>query len=667
MNKLHNKLASLRYFLARGPAYHFAYLRWRTARLRQRTFRSDYTARRSDGTTNATRSQGPRFFFTTSTLDTVRERIRASERQQTIAAAKQVCEHRFAFRGSDLIELGANIDWTAAPDDNKDWRWDLNRHAYFETLGRAWQYTRDNRFARAFAALLGDWIAKNPPAVDAPNWSSAFEVGFRINSWSWAYFLFEDCTRMRDTLRGALLDGIGMHCTFLAANLELHARNNHLLLETKALVLGGLLFPGFHDAPKWLARGERLLFREVRNQVLADGVHGEMSTHYHRVIAGELLELLLLYRLNKRPLPQDIEEKIRRMVDFESSITRPDGLLPLFGDSAQEDTYARFSAARAGPVVFSSPRSLPEIADVRESEHWRLATLPIEPAARLPLKSRAFPDGGYYLMQSGSDRHEAMYLAIDCGPFGLASDPHHGHADALAFELFAAGRPWLVDSGVYSTHAPWDWRRYFRGTRSHNTITVDGLDQTVLLDSRRAAPLARAHCQTWRTDGDIEFFDGSHDGYERLAKPVTHRRRIWFVRDQYWLIVDNVTGQGTHDIEVNFHCPDDISIVLQAPGAATLCAPPSLTFQIAFATNGNLSAGVVCGSDDPIQGWRSVNSGQKSAAPTLSLRGNAALPLVIASVLRPGRKSTDSAPSIELDATSVRVISDGRTDRFSLT
>ena len=367
------------------------------------------------------------------------------------------------------------------------------------------------------------------------------------------------------------------------------------------------------------------------------------------MIAGELLEIVLLYRLNDRSLPTDIETAIRRMVEFEVAATRPDGQLPLFGDSSQTDSYARFSALRAGRALFPLDGAGADSAEADEAELWRLAR--IEVADRSPGHaadaSRAFPSGGYYLMRSGATANEAMYCCIDCGPFGLTADPHHGHADALSFELFAFEQPWLVDSGVYSTHAPWEWRRYFRGTRSHNTVSVDGEDQTVLLDSRRVLRQAESRCHRWRAGAAIDHFDGGHDGYSRLQAPAHHRRLVWFVKGEYWLIVDVITGTGQHDLEVLFHAPEDVAVEPR-PGApiAHFRAGSSRSLLLTYAASCPVTAAVAKGSTSPIQGWRSNHSGEKHEAATLVLGSRSALPAMSATAIFPGAPN-GAAPSLD--------------------
>ena len=60
--------------------------------------------------------------------------------------------------------------------------------------------------------------------------------------------------------------------------------------------------------------------------------------------------------------------------------------------------------------------------------------------------SNAFTDGGYFVMRDGWAKTD-NYMIVDAGEVGSLNGGH-GHADTLAFEVAAGGRPILVDSGT---------------------------------------------------------------------------------------------------------------------------------------------------------------------------------------------------------------------------
>ena len=155
------------------------------------------------------------------------------------------------------------------------------------------------------------------------------------------------------------------------------------------------------------------------------------------------------------------------------------------------------------------------------------------------LKSRAFPDAGYYLLQRGHceptdtvrlvgrcDPEDRVSVLFDCGNLGFESIAAHGHADALQFTLRAFGCDVIVDPGTYDYFTYDDWRDYFRSTAAHNTIVIDGQDQSQMDGSFMWSHQAEARCLHWEPSEAGGLVSGEHDGYHRLVNPVTHRRTV---------------------------------------------------------------------------------------------------------------------------------------------
>jgi hypothetical protein len=130
---------------------------------------------------------------------------------------------------------------------------------------------------------------------------------------------------------------------------------------------------------------------------------------------------------------------------------------------------------------------------------------------------------------------------------------NHGHADALSITLSLNGMPIIVDPGTYRYNGEPDFRRYFKGTRAHNTVTVDGEDQAVqetgFIWSR---PYRACLTEAKMVEGAF-ILDACHDGYKRLGSPLVHRRRMLVSDRGIYLIRDSFAGSGSHDFELNFH------------------------------------------------------------------------------------------------------------------
>jgi uncharacterized heparinase superfamily protein len=165
------------------------------------------------------------------------------------------------------------------------------------------------------------------------------------------------------------------------------------------------------------------------------------------------------------------------------------------------------------------------------------ARLGIQPA-RVQLS-----DSGYIRLEN-----PATVVLFDAAPIGPDYQPGHAHADTLSFELSHRGQRVLVNSGI-STYERGPDRQWQRGTAAHNTVRVDGADQSEVWAAFRVA--RRARPLKVRTD-HRSWAEAAHDGYRRLRDPVTHRRRIELFNDRL-LLTDTLDGRGQHEMELFFH------------------------------------------------------------------------------------------------------------------
>jgi hypothetical protein len=275
-------------------------------------------------------------------------------------------------------------------------------------------------------SLIDGWLEHSPARPGVP-WHP-YVASTRIANWVAAVSLEPSLAspRLGESLRRQLV--------YLGRNVEDDILGNHVIRNAKALVLGGLAV-GDED---FAARGQRLLLRELPEQILADGGHYERSPAYHRLVLRDLLEL--------RPFAP-VESEIERMRMFAASSARPDGAPTLFNDGGLD----------IAPVL-ELPPPLPGLSVHRET--------------------------GYVFLRAGR-----CWLAFDCGPPAPDFLPAHAHADALSFQLWVDGRPIVVDPGT-STYEPSPTRAYERGTEAHSTIAVDG-DQFQIWGSFRSGPLPR--------------------------------------------------------------------------------------------------------------------------------------------------------------------------------
>ena len=433
-------------------------------------------------------------------------------------------DHAFCFLNQEKTFPDGGIDW-ASKDMPKLWRYNLH---YFDYLFDA------DRSHDAKVHLISDWIAKNPPGTgDA--WES-YTLSLRIVNWI-KFFLKREVV-----IQGEWLQSLYWQALWLEKNIEYHILANHYLKNGVALFFVGMYFDGV-DADRWIKKGLKILREELGEQFLADGGHFERSPMYHSICVIDYLDVLNLAHNSQTALPAEETVRFRQGVtaslEFLHDICLPDNEIPLFNDSA-------FGIVPTPSQIF---------------DYARRVTAYELPPKLTGLAIHEKPESGYYVCRDGEDM-----IMIDCGSVGPDYQSGHAHCDTLSYELAIDGRRVIVDSGVFD-YEPSSERAYARSTRAHNTVVVDGEEQSemwgVFRVARRANPL-RAFFEK-QLDGSV-MFEGAHDGYARLPGKPIHKRQMSFDGQGSWVMKDMLEGRGTHRMESYIHIHPDFPVVQSEAG-----------------------------------------------------------------------------------------------------
>ncbi|MBS1824094.1 MAG: alginate lyase family protein [Acidobacteria bacterium] len=401
--------------------------------------------------------------------------------------------------------------------------WLYNLH-YFDDLVSAGAESR-----RAWhVELMSRWLAENQPTAGV-GWEP-YPTSCRIVNWiKWAIGGAELPTEARCSL--------ALQARYLRRNLEWRLMANHLFMNLKALLFAGCFFDGT-EAGQWRSDALRLLREQIAEQVLSDGGHCEQSPMYHTIVLGDLLDLVNLAQAYPECVPpaarQLFSDTSCAMFTWLARMCHPDGGTSFFSDGG-------FASYGAGALW----------------DYAQRLDLPVQaPPAQRVCHLQAT---GYVRLQTAD-----TVVLFDVGEIGPQYQPGHGHADALSFELSHRGARILVNPGT-STYTEGHERSRQRGTASHNTVAVDGLDQSEMWGGFRVA--RRAHPRDVQTEewGDIVAAEGSHDGYGRLRHPILHRRRVE-LSPGVMHVRDTLEGVGHHQASVRFHVHPEFTVHLDGGG-----------------------------------------------------------------------------------------------------
>ena len=577
-----------------------------------------------------------------------------------LARAERIAEHRLDLFDLKDKYLGNPINWNRDHKRGQDtpmifspsldyrdvkkagdckFVWEPNRHHQLVVLGRAYRLSGDRQFADAVAEQIDSWLKQNPYGVGM-NWRSGLELGIRLINWVWALDLIRESEAIDDRLRHRILDSVSRHIWEIDRKYSRGSSvNNHLIGEAAGVFVATSYFPYLKNASSWRVKSREILCREILHQTFSDGGTVEQAIGYHFFVLQFFVIAGMTARATGPDMPGPYWSRLEKMFEFLAKLNEGGDYIPMFGDC--DDGYVLDLGSNphsikewmaVGAALFGRSDFKAAAGAVSEPVGWLLGKSGFDHFESIPeaenhqYASTAFHKTGYYLLQNGAlDSADRISVVFDCGPLGMGPLAAHGHADALSFTLRAFGKDVLVDPGTYDYFSYPKWREYFRSTRAHNAIVIDGCDQSEMLGPFLWGRRAKAECLSWQPTDTGGKVIGKHDGYRHLADPVSHKRMI-DLDGQDVVIRDDIMARGKHKIEVFLHLAEHCQVkpagknrylVGVGPGTVTIDMDPSLDVE------------EFNGSEDPICGWVSRGYHQKQASTTLVgrcvIKGNTCL------------------------------------------
>ncbi|MDX1412705.1 MAG: alginate lyase family protein [Candidatus Promineifilaceae bacterium] len=467
--------------------------------------------------------------------------------QVAVESINNLLANRFEFNG-EIHQLPDNFDWTVNPSKNQDIEWMIAFHKFYfaADLGAYYYKTSDPRCLNRWIELTSRWIDTIPMG-----YLDTHVTGRRIENWITAYHYFiaavathKITPQFHLKFLGSLFQQVSYMGTYLTP------AGNHRTIELMAIFITAVMFPEFKHAQDWLDFSRKELLKNLRFDLLADGVQCELSTHYHHIVLRNYLYIKKLASFNQITLLPEIDELLQKALDFAMYTHKPDGCIPVLSDG---DRGSYLDLLEQGYQFYGNEAYL------------YVATQGAQ--GRAPgTRSATFPASGYTVLRSGwgddamayADEH---YLIFDCGPLGQGYfGHHHGHIDLLNIELAAYGQALIIDPARYTYHEPHpdseeiNWRARFRGTGFHNTVQVDGKDQIRYVFQNTGykfrGPEPDHELRAFISEDSFDFVHGVARSHEYEA---VHERKIFFTRPEYWIVSDFLLAEESHVYDLHYH------------------------------------------------------------------------------------------------------------------
>ena len=526
---------------------------------------------------------------------------------ETLRLAEDVILNRFKFY-TETHQLPQDIDWDFNPG-TAHWSHDLNRFSYLSLLTRAYFTTRDERFSQKAVALILDWIAKCDMGlcfVGTPYvFGSYLNNAIHCAGWAHCVQALLPSGQIKPIEMLHILKSLHDQMAYLEVVTNGHG-GNWPTIGCQGILQVMAVFPIFRDTERFISYCVSTLAEQIEDQILPDGVQDELTPHYHAVVINNLLTASESLQKLDRTLEPRTLDTLRKMVHYQQQTVVPN---------------------RSAQVAFndSDPESVPNVGP-------RLEALGLGDYVLSPemLGSAMFPYAGVaFLRQSANDGD--LYLAFDGGPYGRG----HQHEDKLGFWLHAYDRNFIVDPGRHLyDHSEASYLDFLKSTQAHSTITIDGKGQN-----------SRNHPDTWIAKDPVPLMFRSDDHEVRASATyelgygsgneikTVHHREIVFVGGEFWVVFDQVNGDGEHLVESRFqYYPGDLvcndnQVVTQYDDANLLL----------WSLGAWDHTSIQKGQENPRAGWYSPSYSRIEPAPCLLLSATTVLPFVSATLLYPYR------------------------------
>jgi hypothetical protein len=618
----------------------------------------------------------------------LRDRIRPDALQRLKQIADDAVEGRIFSFGRWTSDFGQPIDWHKDVFTDGSWRefsrittwhetkgqigdikgvWEIARfpQAYYMSRAAAFFPEGRERWADSLRVQIREFEAANP-LYWGVHWESGQEVAVRLLAWLFALdaLILETNRSLPDTddMVASLMNGaVLIERRLPYARLAVY--NNHLLIEALGLFVVGSLLPETKAGQGWRALGRKLLDEASDRQFYPDGGYIQQSHNYHRVaLKGLIWAVAVANSSGDRPSDSWLKA-MQRSLEFLVAQQNPsDGRLPNYGfnDGSMPAILSTCDFTDFRPVLqtvslMTRGERIYGPGPWDEMPAWILGPRVLDaPLRPIQHRSVSFPVTGYHILR-GSDPSSFCFLR--CGSLL----DRFSQIDMLQLDVWWRGQNLLIDGGSYLYNGPLEWHNHFMRTESHNTVQVDDLDQMIHFRQFKTLYWTKAKLLAFHNQDRWGMCAGEHYGYRRQCGDCTHRRAVLYIKDDLWIVLDQLLGTGTHNVRLHWLCGEFPHTFDNESRRLDLHTPAGVFgVQVRSAHGQPLDVDVVAGGLQPPRGWHSRYYGEKIAVPSLAAAARCRLPVTFVSLL------SGSGVAISVDGSLWEVKTASAMCRFSI-
>ena len=427
------------------------------------------------------------------------------------------------------------IDWAYQPNTDGEFRSQLFRMHWVVPQGKAYWVTKNEEYVKSWIAVYGDFLRQYP--VPAGKGDSNFgtygqlPVSERVSGAMDMFFYSISSENFTPEWLSVFLVSLNDQVEHIRRNYYASAgnTNNITIAQEVTVTKAGVLFPELKRSEDWVGEGAGLLANEVNKQFLADGMLWECDLSYHIGTVANFYDVVVLARANgcENIVPSSYLESMRKSTEVLMNLMYPDYTLETFNDT-------RYTWTKS--VIEKNLVKYVQMFPENKGMEW-LATSGKSGEKPTHLY-KAFTSSGYYVLRDGWDENSTMLIHIN-----NPTAQWHNQGDNGTFSIWRKGRRFFPDSGCY-TYNNGTTREWYRSAKQHNTLTLD--DKAIKDANRNGTFICMGELAG---DNSTSVVVTSNQSYDNLK----HRRAIFHVGREFFVIVDEATGSATGKVGVNFH------------------------------------------------------------------------------------------------------------------
>ncbi|MCG9792934.1 heparinase II/III family protein [Flavobacterium algicola] len=382
----------------------------------------------------------------------------------------------------------------------------------------------------------------------------AFRSGYRILNWLEIHNMFLGEKAYSDEDQLITIATLLQHASSLYETNGEFVSGNHQTRGMSALAMLSILFKDFKDSDQWYDHSMGMLKQHLTQEINKDGFQFERSVHYH---ISDIDTYYFVYQLAKNSnikVDEFWENKLKSLFVTLTKIGFPDKSAPVFSDDTDQPWAEKNNISGAltlGYLLFSDP-AMGYFANnfVASDMFWYLNDNQLKMLDNIKSKepqftSVAFPETGYYFMRDGWKK-ENMMMAISNGLD--PEKPDHQHGDMLGIQAMANGQVILPNYQVRYSLKDYE---FFKNSMVKNVALVDNEMQGKEYGGNQGGSgfgkfkvLPNPKTIGWKAGDDVDFFAGSHDGFENIG--VHYSRQVIYLKGDLWIIKDNFKSDAPH-------------------------------------------------------------------------------------------------------------------------